>query len=70
MADLTSGYAQRAIDRFPRQGPVDPWRVRHNYALDLLNLRRTPIDDGTMRFSAPPDVAAGAALPDAATVPS
>ena len=53
MSELTSGYAQRAVDRFPRQGRVDPWRVRHNYALDIINLRRSPIDDGTMRFSTP-----------------
>jgi monooxygenase len=31
-ADLTSGYILRAIDQFPRQGSMDPWRREQNYA--------------------------------------
>ena len=34
LLDLTSGYVQRAIDRFPQQGDRGPWRVRQNYVLD------------------------------------
>jgi len=66
MSELSSGYAQRARDRFPRQGKVDPWRVRHNYPIDMVNLWRRPIDDGTMRFAAQSrraDAAAPAATP-------
>jgi hypothetical protein len=40
LLDLTSGYVQRSIDVFPRQGDRHPWRVRQNYLLDsLLTLR-------------------------------
>jgi monooxygenase len=51
--DLTSGYVQRAIDRFPKQGSKTPWRLHQNYVLDLLMLERGSIDDGAMEFSNP-----------------
>jgi monooxygenase len=51
--DLTSGYVQRAIDRFPKQGSRKPWRLHQNYALDLLMLQRGSVDDGVMEFSNP-----------------
>ena len=50
---FTSGYVQRAIHAFPRQGSLAPWRVYQNYALDRLTLRHSPIDDGSMELSAP-----------------
>ena len=59
--DLTSGYVQRAIDHFPKQGSRTPWRLHQNYALDLLMLQRGTVDDGVMEFSNP----AGAAERDA-----
>ena len=41
LLDLSSGYIQRAIDQFPRQGDRGPWRVRQNYLLDsVTTLRR------------------------------
>jgi cation diffusion facilitator CzcD-associated flavoprotein CzcO len=56
--DLTSGYIQRSVDKFPKQGTKVPWRLYQNYALDLLMLRRGSVDDGVMEFSNPaPDVA-------------
>jgi cation diffusion facilitator CzcD-associated flavoprotein CzcO len=59
--DLTSGYVQRAIDRFPRQGPAPPWRVHQNYVLDVRMLRHGPVDDemefGTAVPAAPPAAA-------------
>ena len=36
LLDLSSGYIQRAIDQFPRQGDRGPWRVRQNYLLDSV----------------------------------
>lgn len=36
LLDLASGYVQRAIDTFPRQGDRGPWRVRQNYVLDAV----------------------------------
>jgi monooxygenase len=51
--DLASGYVQRSVSQFPKQGSKVPWRLRMNYALDIKMLRFGPIDDGTLRFSSP-----------------
>jgi monooxygenase len=48
--DLTSGYVQRSIDQFPRQGPETPWRVHQNYIRDLGMIRRGDITEA-MEFS-------------------
>ena len=40
---LSSGYIQRAIHQFPRQGDRGPWRVRQNYLLDSATTLRTPL---------------------------
>jgi cation diffusion facilitator CzcD-associated flavoprotein CzcO len=58
---FSSGYVQRAMDQWPRQGAVDPWRLKMNYARDLVTIRRAPIDDGTLAFSSP--VPAGERVP-------
>ena len=50
--DFSSGYVQRAIDKFPRQGSRPPWRLYQNYALDIVTLRHGAIEDAAMRFSA------------------
>ena len=47
---LTSGYVQRAIARFPKQGSKAPWKLYQNYILDLLTLRLGRIDDGALVF--------------------
>jgi cation diffusion facilitator CzcD-associated flavoprotein CzcO len=59
--DFTSGYVQRAIGKFPKQGSKAPWRLHQNYALDIMLLRRSKLDDGVMEFSNP--VGAAAARP-------
>ncbi len=51
--DFSSGYIQRALHKFPKQGSKKPWKLYQNYALDLLNLRFAAVDDGTMEFSNP-----------------
>jgi cation diffusion facilitator CzcD-associated flavoprotein CzcO len=51
--DFSSGYVQRAMERFPKQGTKAPWKLHQNYALDLMNLRFATVDDGVMRFSNP-----------------
>ena len=51
MIDFSSGYVQRAIETFPRQGSRRPWRLYQNYAADILALRHAPLEDGVMRFS-------------------
>ena len=51
-ADLTSGYILRALDEFPKQGAQDPWRREQNYARNRRAMRRAPIDDPALEFSA------------------
>ena len=43
--DFSSGYVQRAIHRFPKQGDRAPWLVHQNYAKDVFALRYGSIDD-------------------------
>jgi cation diffusion facilitator CzcD-associated flavoprotein CzcO len=50
--DFSSGYIQRSIDMFPKQGSRAPWRLYQNYALDTLSLGLAPVEDGAMEFLA------------------
>jgi hypothetical protein len=43
--DLTSGYVRRSVDRLPKQAATMPWRLHQNYPLDIMMLRRGPLDD-------------------------
>jgi cation diffusion facilitator CzcD-associated flavoprotein CzcO len=43
LTELKSGYVQRGIDRFPRQGKRSPWRGRRNYLLDAATARTANI---------------------------
>ena len=52
--DFSSGYVQRAIDQFPRQGSEPPWRLYQNYALDVMSLRFGGVEDSAMEFSRAP----------------
>jgi monooxygenase len=52
--DFSSGYVQRAIHKFPKQGSKAPWRLYQNYALDVIALRFGALEDGAMVFSSPP----------------
>ena len=49
--NFTSGYIQRASDVLPKQGSKKPWKLHQNYALDLLALGFSAIDDGTLEFT-------------------
>jgi hypothetical protein len=50
LLDLTSGYVQRALERFPRQGSGAPWRLYQNYLLDLKLIRFAAIKDDALEF--------------------
>ena len=50
---LRSGYVERAIDEYPRQGSSRPWKLHQNYALDWFSFRFSPIEDGVMELSHP-----------------
>jgi monooxygenase len=51
LLDFTSGYVQRSLHLFPKQGSKEPWKLRQNYFRDIHTIRRGAIDDGAMRFS-------------------
>ena len=51
--DLTSGYLQRSMHLFPRQGATTPWRINQTYFKDLRLLKRGPVEDA-MTFAGPP----------------
>ncbi|MFK7800068.1 MAG: FAD-containing monooxygenase EthA, partial [Anaerolineae bacterium] len=48
--DFSSGYMQRVMHLFPKQGDHAPWIAPQDYRLDKKILRRSPIDDGVMVF--------------------
>ncbi|WP_426245475.1 flavin-containing monooxygenase [Nocardioides sp. LHG3406-4] len=49
--DFMAGYVLRSLDQLPKQGDVEPWRLRQNYLYDVRSIRRAPIDDGVLAFS-------------------
>ena len=48
---LESGYVQRSIDKFPKEGIISPWKLHQNYFLDLIGLRFKSVKDDFMEFS-------------------
>ena len=50
LLNLTSGYIQRALDRFPRQGSKLPWRLYQNYFFDTMMIRFGSIQDDALEF--------------------
>ena len=61
--DFSSGYIVRSINDFPKQGSKAPWRLHQNYLLDLLSLKRRPVDDSELEFSRDGSVAESATTP-------
>ncbi|MBL7259353.1 flavin-containing monooxygenase [Paractinoplanes lichenicola] len=43
LLDLSSGYVQRALHLFPRQGDKAPWIVRQNYLRDVITTPRADV---------------------------
>jgi cation diffusion facilitator CzcD-associated flavoprotein CzcO len=58
--DFSSGYVQRALAKFPKQGSKAPWRLHQNYALDIMALRFGAIEDAAIEFSTPADASVSA----------
>lgn len=48
--DLASGYVDRSIDRFPKQGLKSPWKLYQNYLLDILSLRFGALSDKELEY--------------------
>ena len=51
--NFSSGYIQRALAGWPKQGSKAPWRVYQNYIRDTISLKWAPIDNGALDFSNP-----------------
>jgi cation diffusion facilitator CzcD-associated flavoprotein CzcO len=48
---FSSGYMQREMHRFPKQGDREPWINPQNYGRDKKMIRFAPLEDGTLIFS-------------------
>jgi cation diffusion facilitator CzcD-associated flavoprotein CzcO len=48
--DFSSGYIQRSLHMFPKQGNKKPWQLHQNYAMDIVTLRYGKMEDGTLLF--------------------
>jgi hypothetical protein len=53
LLSLNSGYVQRSVHRFPKQGSRFPWQVHQSYLRDYRALRRSSLLDDAMVFSNP-----------------
>lgn len=51
LLDLSSGYVQRGVDSFPKQGSKGPWKVHQNYLRDVATLGLGRVDDPSMELS-------------------
>ena len=69
LLDFTSGYIQRSIDIFPKQGPKAPWRSYQNYMLDVWTAAYSSIEDGALEFTKRPATPRQAAAADDLTLP-
>ncbi len=49
--NFTSGYMQRMMHRFPKQGDREPWINPQNYRRDKKMFKKSPVADGVMRFA-------------------
>lgn len=50
LLDFSSGYVQRSIAEFPKQGARPPWRAYQNYIQDMLAIRYGKLEDGEVHF--------------------
>ncbi|MFI4975346.1 MAG: flavin-containing monooxygenase [Caulobacterales bacterium] len=65
IGDFSSGYMQRALDRFPRQGDREPWINPQSYSRDKKMIRLGALEDGVMVFDNPAGGVADVAPPRA-----
>ena len=64
--DFSSGYMQRMMDRFPKQGDHEPWINPQNYTRDKQMIRYGALEDGALIFDNPAKASAAADLLKAA----
>jgi cation diffusion facilitator CzcD-associated flavoprotein CzcO len=53
LLSLSSGYVQRSVHRFPKQGSKFPWQVHQSYLRDYRVLKRGNLADDALVFSSP-----------------
>ena len=53
ITEFSSGYMQRVMHLFPKQGDKAPWLNTQNYMEDKKLLRERAVDDGVLQFSNP-----------------
>jgi cation diffusion facilitator CzcD-associated flavoprotein CzcO len=51
--DFSSGYMQRKMHLFPKQGDRGPWRNTQDFAADKKMVRKAPLEDGALVFESP-----------------
>jgi len=49
--DFSSGYIQRAVEKFPKQGSKAPWKLYQNYVLDIFSLKYGSMEDKALVYS-------------------
>jgi len=53
ITEFSSGYMQRVMHMFPKQGDKAPWLNTQNYSEDKKLLATREVDDGVLQFSNP-----------------
>jgi len=48
--DFQSGYMQRGLPKFPKQGDREPWINSQNYRLERKTIGKASLDDGVLTF--------------------
>lgn len=51
--NMNSGYIQRVVDQIPQQGNANPWKVYHNYFIDMGLFKLADLDDPSLEYSNP-----------------
>lgn len=51
LMDMSSGYVQRGIAKFPHGGTSGPWAFKHAYEMDVHRLREGPVADDALKFT-------------------
>jgi hypothetical protein len=66
---LSSGYVQRAVDLFPKQGATTPWKAPQNWFYDIATLPRSDVKEA-MAFDKPAAVVRGPGSRRASAAPA
>jgi cation diffusion facilitator CzcD-associated flavoprotein CzcO len=67
---FSSGYMQRMMHRFPKQGDREPWVNPQSYSRDKKMIRHGALEDGALRFESPRPVQRTAPAPRHARLPA